>query len=318
MQLTQEQFAEHLNDRLSMLVRSAEAYDQGDYYEAIRMAGSIVKIIGDRKRSNGKNNENFTSLSTQLGIKPNEMIDTSLSGAMDREDLHGPLFILGFTVAGAAGLVPLLDGFQRDSLDPARYTPFEKWWNASVIRDGKGNEFSRREIIEAMRDQEDAHSDSQLNSKYASIAYEGAIGISEVNSNHLQFDLNPARVVVRQVAHEILRTFCSSKLPPKWIQTKGLKVQPIALFEIQEDDGNGHFMKVTNHKAIEFKSESTASPDVWESWESFAKEMPINATSNLHQTYEIKNWQTRVILLNFAPYPIEGIQAMVSMQHPVN
>jgi len=311
MQLTEEQFAEHLNDRLRMLMRSAEAYDQGDYAEAIRLAGSIVKIIGDRKKKCGQENKNFISLSTRLGIKPEQMVDTSLPGAMDRENLHGPLFILGFHVAGAAGFVPLLDGFQQGNLITPRLTLFEKWWNDPIIRDGGGNEFSRREIIETMRDQEDAHSDGDLDPGYAAISYKGAIGITQVNVSEYKFDINLARVVARQVAHEVLRTFVPD-LQPKWIQTMGLKVQPIVLLEIHMQDRNGNLQQVTDHKAIEFKNESTSSPEVWQEWQKFVGKVvphegpadPQNATATV-----------QVMFLNYAPYAIEGVQATVSMQH---
>lgn len=317
MQLTEEQLAEHLNDRLRMLLRSAEAYDQGDYAEATRLAGSIVKIVGDRTRKNGESNKNFVSLSTRLGIKPESMVDTSLQGAMDQTNLHGPLFILGFHVTGATGLVPLLDGFPQDNHPSPKLTPFDKWWSNPVIRDGKGNEFSRQDIIETMRDQEDAHTDGELDPGYASISYKGAIGVTQVNPNPHTFDVNPARVVARQVAHEVLRTF-APHLSPKWIQTRGLKVQPVMLHEIQEQDEIGNYNQVTDHKVVEFKSESTASPEVWQEWQKFLKEPPTQeeqATASSRD--KAKNYRVRIAFLNYAPYPIEGVQAMISMQHPV-
>lgn len=317
MRLAVDQFAEHLNDRLRMLTRSAEAYDQGDYAEAIRLAGSIVKLIGDRKKKNGEENKNFISLSTRLGIKPTMMTDTSLTGAMDKEHLHGPLFILGFHVTGADGLVPILDGFEHNELCTSRLTPFEKWWNDPIIRDGKGSEFSRRMIIETMRDQEDAHSDGDLNPEYASIAYEGAIGITKIELNEHKFDINPARVAARQIAHEVLRAF-SPNSPKKWLHTRGLKVQPIILQEIQEQDHDGKYIQILDHKAIEFKAELTSSPDIWREWSKFTDDIsPAETTSDPQQSLAAKNWLIRIALINYAPYPIECVQAMVNMQHPV-
>jgi len=297
-------------------MRSANAYDQGDHAEATRLAGSIVKIIGDRKRKTGEENKNFISLSTRLGIKPEQMVDTSLTGAMDKENLHGPVFILGFHLVGAAGLAPLLDGFERDNLGIPRLTHFEKWWNDSIIRDGRGNVFSRREIIEAMRDQEDAHSDEDLDAGYASIAYKGAIGITQINLDANKFDINPARVIARQVAHEVLKTFVPD-LPAKWIQTRGLKVQAIVLFEIQEQDQKGNLRQVTDHKAVEFKAEMTSSPEVWQEWKKFACNIATRDSPAVpqHATVE-KNWVVRAAFLNYAPYPIEDVSLMVSMQHP--
>lgn len=317
MRLVEDQFSEHLNDRLRMLMRSAEAYDQGDYAEAIRLAGSIVKIIGDRKKKNGEENKNFISLSTRLGIKPTMMIDTSLTGAMDKENLHGPLFILGFHVTGAEGLVPILDGFQHSEVCTSRHTPFEKWWNDPIIRDCRGNEFSRKMIIEAMRDQEDAHSDGDLDPEYASIAYEGAIGITKFELNEHRFDTNPARVAARQVAHEVLRAF-SQDYPKKWLHTRGLKVQPIILQEIKEQDQDGKYIQVLDHKAIEFKGESTSSPEIWREWSKFIDDIsPAETTSDAQQSFVTRNWLFRIAVINYAPYPIDGVQVMFNIQHPV-
>lgn len=316
MQLSQEQFAEHLNDRLRMLLRSAEAYDQGDYAEATRLAGSIVKLIGDRTRKGGEPNKNFISLSTRLGVKPKSMVDTALPGAMEKENLHGPLFILGFHITGAIGLTPILDGFQQENLSSPKLTPFDQWWKAPIIRDGKGNEFSRQDIIETMRDQEDAHTDGELDHGYASISYKGAIGIAQVEQNPHIFDINPARVIARQVAHEVLRTFAPN-MPSKWIQTRGLKVQPIMLHEIQEQDENGNYTVITDHKTMEFQSESTASPEVWEEWKKFT--YPLGPTQehdvqNIASIAKERHFLVRVVFMNFAPYPIENLEAMISIQ----
>ncbi len=50
-------------------MRSAVAYDRGDYAEATRLAGTIVKLIGDRTKKTGETNKNFISLASRLGIK---------------------------------------------------------------------------------------------------------------------------------------------------------------------------------------------------------------------------------------------------------
>lgn len=317
MKLTSEQLAEHLNDRLRMLMRSAVAYDQGDYAEATRLAGTIVKLIGDRTKKTGETNKNFISLASRLGIKPTDMMDSSLAEAMEKNHLHGPLCIMGFHVSGATGLVPILDGFERDQLGQSKRTPFDKWWNASVIRDCRGNEFSRKEIVETMRDQEDAHTDGDLDPGYADIAYNGAIGITQINKSEITFDANPARVVVRQIAHEVLRTFAPD-LPPQYIETRGLMVQPLMLFEIMEKSVGGETVQILDHRAIEFRAESTSSPEVWQAWQQFIRTSPTTPQIQVSETPEgTRNWLLRMVLLNYAPYPIEGFQAMVSMQHPV-
>lgn len=315
MKLTNEQFAEHFNDRLRMLMRSAVAYDEGDYAEATRLAGAIVKLIGDRTRKTGEINKNFISLASRLGIKPTDMMDSSLAEAMEKKQLHGPLCIMGLHVSGTSGLVPILDGFEREQLGRSKQIPFDQWWNASVIRDCRGNEFSRKIIVETMRDQEDAHTDGDIDPGYADIAYNGAIGISQINKNNITFDVNPARVVVRQIAHEVLRTFVPD-LPPQYLNTKGLTVQPITLFEIMETREKGETIQILDHKAIEFSIENTSSPEIWHVWQQFIQtntSKPQIEDSIVRD--ETRNWLLRIVFLNYAPYPIEINQAIVSMQH---
>ncbi|HEY6527058.1 MAG TPA: hypothetical protein VIZ65_00065 [Cellvibrionaceae bacterium] len=315
MKLTEEQLTARLNDELNMLLRSADAYDQGHYYEATRLAGSIIKIIGDRRKKSGAPNKNFVSLLTQLGTKPESMVDTSLPELIDQTNLHGPLFILGFHVSGGTGLIPNLDGFPQENYSPPKLTLFEKWWSDPIIRDCTGNEFSRQNIIETMRDQEDAHTDGELDSAYAGISYKGTIGITQVDPNPHIFDTNPARVISRQVAHEILRTL-RPQMPPKWIQTRGLKVQPIMLHEVWEEDYNGNYRLVTDHKAIEFKSESTGSYETWREWKKFIAPPMLADASKIVTNSKAKNFRLRIVLLNHTPYPIEDIKTMISMQHP--
>jgi hypothetical protein len=244
------------------------------------------------------------------------MVDTALDGAIEVENLHGPVFILGFHLAGGTGLTPLLDGFETTKPPQPKLTPYEEWWRAPVIRDGKGNEYSRQQIIETMRDQEDAHTDGELNQEYAAIAYKGSIGITQIDVNSNSFDPNPARVVARQVAHEVLRTF-SPEMPPIWVNTRGLKVQPIILSDIQEKDTNGCYQIITDHKAIEFKSESTASPEVWQEWQKFIAPSQPAVDSPQKPSAHPKDYRVRFVFLNYAPYPIEGVQAMISMQDPI-
>lgn len=315
MKLTSEQFAEHLNDRLRMLMRSAAAYDQGDYAEATRIAGTIVKLIGDRPKKTGEKNKNFISLAPRLDIKPKEMVDSSLAGAMSKNQLHGPLCIMGFHLSGANGLVPLLDGFERGEVGQPKNMPFDEWWNASVIRDCRGNEFSRQAIVETMRDQEDAHTDGDLDPEYAEVAYNGAIGIVQVNNSAIAFDMNPARVVVRQIAHEVLRTFVPD-LPHQFIQTKGLMVQPLMLFEIMEKNDKGEMVQVLDHKANEFRAECTSTPEIWHAWQQFIKVGPETPPEDAPSPPKTRSRLFRMAILNYAPYPIEDIQAMVSMQQP--
>lgn len=314
MKLSADQLAMHLNDRLRMLVRSANAYDAGDYAEATRLASIVVKLIGDRKTPTGSEKKNYISLATRLAIKPTLMADTSLQGAIDQPHLHGPVCILGHYLSAGVGMVPLLDGFLQHPDQKRRLTAFDTWWNAPVLRDCRGKTFSRRRIVETMRDQEDAHTDGELDPDYAAVAYQGYIGISQVDKTPQVFDLNPARVVVRQVAHEVLCTFVPD-LPFVAINTKGLRIGPLVLTEVMQKLPDGTMVPVLDHEVFEFRAETTSSPEVWKTWESVGRSIDSASNGDTAGTSSAQgtpnDYMIRMAYLNYAPYAIEGVQAMV-------
>lgn len=315
MKLTTEHLAKNFNDRLRLLMRSCEAYDEGDYAEAPRLASSIVKLIDDRvNQKTGEPKKSFISLASRLGIKPPQMIDLSLPNVINQENLHGPLCIMGFHLSEASGLVPALDGFERTNIEPFRQTAFDEWWNSPVLRDCRGNEFTRKYIVQTMRDKEDVHTDGDLESPYAEVAYNGAIGIQQFDHSSIHFDMNPAGVVVRQIAHEVLRTFMPD-LPPRFVSTYGLQVQPFVVYEIMEKDEAGVLIPVHDHRAMEFQLETTSTPEVWKAWERFVSDG--KGLAGGVPKARTRDWSIRVGFINYAPHPIEDLRVMVSMQHPL-
>lgn len=314
MQLDRKHFEKHFNDRIKMLQRSASIYDAGEYAEASRLASDIVKLIGDREKRTGLPNKNFTSLTTHLGNKPKEVYDSSLENLITRNDLHGPLFTLGFHINGATGLVPKLDGFKEFKQDFIKKTPFDDWWNAPVVRDYRGYEFSRKFIVETMRDQEEAHTDDTLHNEYAELIYKSGIGIKQTNYIVVSFDTNPARVVVRQVAHEILRTLVP-EMQPIYLQSKGMQVQPIQLFQVAELLDNGNIIQLSDHKLVEFQIENTNSPEIWQEWQKFAlpsekeiikeKQKSDNQQQISKSLKDTRKLQFRTAYINYAPYDIK-------------
>lgn len=316
MNLTQEQFSEEFVNRLRMLYRSAEAYDFGDYSEASRMASCIVKLIGDRTKANGDVNRQYVSLLTRLGREKPDFIDTSLAGVLNNQELHGPACILGFHLAGCQGMIPVLDGFEEWKIEENRKIPFDSWWNNCILRDSKGYEFSRKHIVQTMRDKEDAHNDEELGVEYGKLTYGNSLGVFQIEKSPMIFDQNPARVVVRQVAHEVLRTL-SPNVPKKYIPKIDNKVMPIQLAKIYEQLPDGSLHLILDHSAIEFKIENTASNQVWDEWEKFAKEISIPQTMQKPPDAKSKNFQVQLVMINHAPYVIEGVRASISMMHPV-
>lgn len=310
MELSQAQLAVHFSDRLRMLKRSADAYDDGDYAEAARLSGSIIKLIGDRVTDAGKVKKTFISLSTRLGMKPQQMADMTLRGVIDQPNLHGPVCVAGVHLAGAAGLTPLLDGFSTQLIAEPLKLPFATWWDVPVLRDSAGNEFSRRVILETMRDQEEAHTDGELDDKYAQVAYNGAFGISQVNPNAELLDENPSRVVVRHIAQEVLRTFVPG-MERKYLNNRGRSVHPINLIQFEETDAAGNWVVVTDRKRNPTKFETTDDAQVWQMWSGDIQAKPVSIVSERPDPKITMERRIRMATFNFELRPVT-MRAMFS------
>jgi len=171
---------------------------------------------------------------------------------------------MGFHVIGAKGIAPVLDG-PGPELREGRLVPFDQWWAQTVIRDGLGHEHSRQSIIETMRDQEGAHVDSTLEEAYGELAYAGALGIVQHNQAFFPLDTNPTRVAVRQVAHEILRTFCPDT-GASFARLGGGRIEPIALVECYEREPGGDWELVKDRGFWSYQIESTSDAKVIAQW----------------------------------------------------
>lgn len=293
-----------------MLLRSADAYDSGDYAEASRLAGTIVKLIGDRTGKGGKPNANWISLTSHLGIKPLNMVDLSIPEMMNQQNLHGPLCIMGCHVAGADGITPYLDGFEGKVTAPLIYQPFEEWWESTVVRDCRGTEFSRRHIVETMRDKEDAHTDTTLETAYADVAYNNSMGITQLGAS-IKLDTNPARVVVRQIAHEVLRTFQPNS-PIKYMLLHGLTVQPFILYKFRAKNELGEFVEILDRESVEFAIETTISPTIRKEWGKLSTEYPL-PTQKKPSHDQVRHFEVQIVSFNHAPYPINNFSAKIKM-----
>ncbi|MDB5776671.1 MAG: hypothetical protein JWP38_2804 [Herbaspirillum sp.] len=255
MNFPNEQVALHFNNRLTTLVRCAAAYDAGDYAQATRLAGSIAKLTDDRPAV-AEGQGDFISLATSFGGKPASMVDLSIKNVIDQPYLHGPVCIMGFHLAGAVGMVPLLDGLPAPELKQASMLEFDEWWTAPVLRDGAGNEMSRRKILQTMKNEEDAQTADAL---------DGDIGILNVDLDPTHLDTNPLRVATRQIAHEVLRSFVPD-FPPMFARTNNLPVEFIHLLEFLEYDEKGNSFQISNHKSVNIQFANTRDEHVWSFW----------------------------------------------------
>lgn len=305
---TQAQYEEQYADALRLLEKSALEYDKGDYAEAGRMAALIVKLIDDRPSKRG----NFISLSTRLNLKPIDVLTLALNfegvNPIEHEYWTGPMITVGFLPAYSKGILPILDGFEEFP-KWALYTPreFNDWWNAPIIRDISGNIFSRKIIIQTMRDKEAVHTDEEVGRPYADLAYSDSANLKLHNDAGITFDANPTRVAVRHVAHELLKTL----LPAYGIHFSipaGGRVMPMIVAETMRIFPNGiqQLVRKEEKEAIAFGLQMTNSNNVWEQWHAneldSIKTRAKAATENIPKSTDGSTLYFRIGLANWSPY----------------
>ncbi|MGH6648210.1 hypothetical protein [Aquabacterium sp.] len=173
-------------------------YDLGEYDAVDVIVSSLWTLLFEKR--------NQTPILRHLDEMPTDMMDSRIPS--DTVNVAGPYLLLGAIPYQGSYYTPLLDGIQGDPESARVKVPLEQWWDAPAIRDEQGNEFSRRLLISTMRDKEVHHIDAGLLPPYMDLQYRQGLGIHRwlpdgVSSNG---DSQPARVAVRQIAHEFLRT----------------------------------------------------------------------------------------------------------------
>jgi hypothetical protein len=185
-----EELEELLHEQLAFLESSAAAFDAGKHEEAKRLAVSLRVLLHDTKNSH--------SLLGQLGKKNVTFLDTALE--FDPKN-----------IVPHSGLVSVATGRHAARLDDVpqmKKVEFDAWWNAPVFSDSYGQTLSRKDLVLTAANQDGgAHVDPELDEVYAKLARDNAMGRYVGKNGVLQPLEGPERAAIRQIAHEILKTF---------------------------------------------------------------------------------------------------------------
>lgn len=189
--LSAAELNDHLNEQLGALQRSVQMFDDGYQLEARKMAVTLRVLLHSRT---------YPSLLKQLGRDRMDFVDSASQ--------FDPNNLLSFH-----GLVSLMfeDGevsysakLDRDL--PAAVTPFERWWDGIVFADKQNSRMSRADIVLTAADQDGgAHVDGALRGDYAAMRFDNSLGWLTDQGNPPHGD--PGYVAIRQIAHEVLKTF---------------------------------------------------------------------------------------------------------------
>lgn len=117
---------------------------------------------------------------------------------------YGALVQMAITRSTAIHL-PYLD----DPLPGAAptWSPFQKWWARIIFRNPEGQGMSRKDLVLAVANQDGgAHVDPTLDITYADLREHSLRWVFHSEATHYQVR-NAELAAVRQIAHEVLKTF---------------------------------------------------------------------------------------------------------------
>jgi SEC-C motif len=197
---TSEDLNRHLQEQLGFLRRSADAYDHGYLDEAKRLSVTIRILMHDSRTSK--------SLLSQLGDKNRLFYDTAVPDEPGNLMPYGALIQMTLGKSGAS-YIPFLDDALQ--LGNARQVSFDEWWNRPIFRIESGQVLTRSDLIRSVADQDGgAHVDPALNEIYAKLSREKGMGWIYESSNGSYLIRQPELAAVRQIAHEVIKTFDTS------------------------------------------------------------------------------------------------------------
>ncbi len=194
---SREDLEQHLRDTVQALELSARAFDEGHEGESKRLAAAIRVLVHDTQSSK--------SLLSQLGRKNMQFYDTALPRPPMTIMTYNGITAMNIRPQGATYVAPL-DNLPPGS--PAEFVSFDEWWNKVIFLDKSGRETTRKDLILAVANKDGgAHVDPVLDEKYAAL--------SRLNSLAWQYHgprgevplQGPEKAAVRQITHEVLKTF---------------------------------------------------------------------------------------------------------------
>lgn len=196
-----EELENHLEEQLEFLALSAESFDRGFRGEAKRIAVAVRTLFHHTKSSK--------SLIRQLDLQDKRLFDSADAYLPINRVAHTGLLLMRIHTGGGSTFLPLLDDGEK------QWQPIDDWWNKIVLALPGGPTFSRRDLILAVANKDGgAHVDPKLDEDYARISRQD-IGFYETGGGFPDVPLeDPHLFSVRQIGHEVLRSFVDDYEPP--------------------------------------------------------------------------------------------------------
>lgn len=155
-----EELNEIYQNHIRALEASAKGFDNGDKWEATRLATTVYTLLHDGGR-------NSRSILSQMGVRAKLRFVSSATTPNPRNLLpQFPLLLMQMSSEGEnydVKFMPLLD---TSSPFTHKGVQFPRWWEAEAIFHKNDLKVSRRELVFALRNKEGgAHVDDKLTNK---------------------------------------------------------------------------------------------------------------------------------------------------------
>lgn len=206
---TNQDLRQELREQLELLKLDVDHYDGGRQIVAKNIAARLRVLLHDTSRSR--------SLLQQLGKKDGALFHNT---ANDLPNCSNPTTRFSF-----GGLIDIR--FGRDDVD---FVPrlddrvqnesprmlFDSWWNGIVFLDMEGHSFTRKDLLLTLANQDGgSHVDRHLEEAYYRLSRLNSLNLQRRAGDGTWRALsNPHYAAVRQIAHEVLKTFVPGYTAP--------------------------------------------------------------------------------------------------------
>lgn len=201
----ESELQEHLKKQLRFLERSCKLFDEGEEDEAARIATVLRVLFHDTA------NKSSISLTRHLSLQDMSLLDTSGTLLAGNMIFDTPLVAIGH---GAPGGPKHFAPFESYSVR-ARWIPCKSWWQQLVFRHQSVIKFSRSRLVTVTANQfGGTHVDASIDADFNDIV-KGRLGMTALENGQTILMNDVAAVTLRQIGHEVLRSFLPEYVAPE-------------------------------------------------------------------------------------------------------
>nr|WP_321360904.1 hypothetical protein [uncultured Hyphomonas sp.] len=198
-----EEILQALRTQIRALESSGAAFDDGERWEAIRIATGVHTIVHDASKKN-------KSLLTHLGAK-SRMKFLGSAEEINPNNLLPSHNLVHMKIGGEDAMyLPNLENFSRDH----RWLPFSKWWDEPIFSSGENkNLLSRKNLVFGLRNKDGGgHFDNKVHDEdYVYISDRTLWVATDATGRNIELrDLELTSM--RQIGWEVLETLKSANL----------------------------------------------------------------------------------------------------------